>query len=68
MKTGMKIALGLFVLGVAVLLVQLWFTVWSAEVFIKLMITLGALLAVALVVTFVNNEARDLNRLDDPDR
>jgi len=63
MRAGMKIALGLFVFGIALMLIQLWFTPWSAEMFIKLLVTVGALFVVALVVTMVNKEAHELDKL-----
>lgn len=56
MYTGAMVCLAIFVLGALLSLVQLWFMPLSAEVFTKVMITLGVLLVVALVVTLVRRE------------
>jgi hypothetical protein len=57
------IAFGLFILGVAGGLAQLWLQMWSPDVFLKLAITDGALIVVALAWHFVASERRANERL-----
>ena len=59
MKKTVLICLGLFLLGAATFLLQLWFTPWSAETFSKLMVTDGVLLAVAILIAFLIKEHQD---------
>jgi len=56
MKYGSIICTGLFVLGVALSLVQLWFAPLDPELFFKLIITITALFVVALGITLVFKE------------
>lgn len=56
MHTGALVCLAIFVLGALLSLAQLWFMPMSAEVFTKVMITLGVLFVVALAVTLVRRE------------
>lgn len=56
MKYGSIICTALFVLGVALSLVQLWFAPLSAELFFKLIVTIGAFFVVALGITLVLRE------------
>ncbi len=56
MHTGALVCLAIFVLGALLSLAQLWFMPLSAEVFTKVMITLGVLFVVALAVTLVRRE------------
>jgi len=58
MKSSVVISLGLFLLGVLLLLIQMWFKPWSTELFIKLLVTDGAALLIVLVFSFVNKEYR----------
>lgn len=58
MKSGIGVATSLFVAGMVVGLLQLWFSPFSTAVFVKLELTLGALLAIALVISFVRRERR----------
>ena len=58
MKSSTAIAAVLFVCAVLLGLLQLWFAVWSAQLFIKLEMTLGALLIIVLVLGFLNNERK----------
>jgi uncharacterized transporter YbjL len=70
MNTSNKIAVTLFVLGIVVGLVQLWFAPWSPPFFIKLELTLAAFLVVALVLGFLANEnkaSKALRRGDQAD-
>jgi hypothetical protein len=58
MKKSTAIAAVLFVCAVLLGLTQLWFSPWSAQLFIKLEMTLGALLVVVLVLAFLLNESK----------
>lgn len=59
MKSGVGAATLLFVAGIVLGVIQLWLTPFSAAVFIKLELTLGALFVIALVLAFVRREQRD---------
>ena len=50
---------GLFVLGVALFLVQLWFTPWTVDFFGKLMMTDAAVFVVVLVLAYFLREEKD---------
>jgi hypothetical protein len=52
----------LFVAAVVVALAQLWLTAWSAAVFIKIEITIGAMLAVLIAIWFTRKEYKDYRR------
>jgi hypothetical protein len=54
---------GLVLAGAAVGLSQLWFRLWAPETFMKLIITLGVLLAVVLAWNLAARERRDSERL-----
>ncbi len=56
---------GLFVLGAAVALAQLWLRFWNPETFVKVMITIGVLLAVIIAWNLVQRERRDSASLRD---
>src|SRR5208283_5287192 len=58
-------AFGLFLIGAAAALAQLWLRIWDPETFVKVMITLGVLLAVVIVWNLVQRERRDSARLRD---
>lgn len=51
-----------FVLGIVLGVVQLWFTAWSPEVFVKIELTLAALFAIALVLWFTRSEYREYKK------
>ena len=59
MNAGMKLTIGLFILGIVTGLVQLWFTPWQPEFFVKTELTIGALLLIVLVLCFVAKEHHD---------
>jgi hypothetical protein len=63
MKTGIIVSTGLFVLGALLVLLQLWFAIWSPDVFLKLSITAGVFFLVSVVVTFVCKESVDTQKL-----
>ncbi|HEY3721409.1 MAG TPA: hypothetical protein VGL41_14870 [Roseiarcus sp.] len=68
MKVTAAIALGLFHLGVLIGLAQLWFRPWTPETFLKILITDGALLAIALIWYFMTKERRDYEKTRDGQR
>ncbi len=55
----------LLLLGVVAALAQLWLNFWSPEIFLKVMITIGVLLAVVIGWNLVLRERRDTARLRD---
>lgn len=59
MKSGTLLATIFFVLGILIALIQMWFTPWSAELFLKLEITAGALFVIVLVVSYVLREHKE---------
>ena len=63
MSAAAAIAVGLFIVGVAGGLAQLWLQIWSPDTFMKLAITDGALIVVALAWHFVAGERRANDRL-----
>mgnify|MGYP001011602763 FL=1 len=67
MKNGIVISALLFIAGIVVMLLQLWFNLWSAEMLFKMLATLAALFVISLVVAFVRKEMRDTRRLRNGD-
>jgi hypothetical protein len=67
MKNAISLGIGLFVVGVLLGVIQLWFEPWSADTFIKLEITLGALLLIVCVISFFSKEYKEdkINRNGD---
>lgn len=63
MKLGSIINIGLFIVAALLFLIQLWFSVWSPDVFIKILITMVVLLGVSLVLTFLMKEADETKRI-----
>ncbi|WP_448247322.1 hypothetical protein [Thalassotalea agariperforans] len=56
MKYGSLVCTGLFILGVILSLVQMWFTPFETELFWKLLITIAAFFVIALGITLVCKE------------
>ena len=56
MKYGSIVCTILFVLGVLLSLVQMWFGFFEAGLFFKLLMTIGAFFVIALGVTLVFRE------------
>jgi len=52
----------LFVVGVIVGLIQLWLTLWSPELFVKIEFTIGAIFAVMVAIWFTRKEYCDYRR------
>jgi hypothetical protein len=59
MKIGISIGCGLFVIGVLLGIIQLWFAPWSIQFFVKLEMTIGALFLIVCVIWFVTKEYRE---------
>ena len=64
MKTSSAICFLLFLAGVVVFLVQLWFQPWSADLFVKILITDGVLFIVAFVVNFLIRENKQSEKIN----
>jgi len=62
MNATLVSGVAIFIAAIAFALVQLWFAVWDAEVFIKLEITLGAFFLIAVVLWFTRKEYKDFKR------
>ena len=56
MKTGVIACLVTFITGAVLMLLQMWFEMLPAEVFTKVMITLGIVFVVLLGITLVRRE------------
>jgi hypothetical protein len=56
MKTGISIGTVLFVTAVLIGVVQLWFTPWRPDIFLKLELTVGAAFLIDIAVCFVIRE------------
>lgn len=49
----------MFVAAVLIGVVQLWFTPWSPDIFLKLELTVGAALLIDIVICFVIRESNE---------
>ena len=49
----------LFVIAMLAGIVQLWFAPWSADTFMKIEMTLGAFIGIAIVIWFVVREYKE---------
>jgi len=56
MKYGSIVCTALFVLGVVISLLQMWFSIMSAELYFKSIITISAFFVVSLAITLVSKE------------
>ncbi|MEM7469206.1 MAG: hypothetical protein AAF387_20305 [Pseudomonadota bacterium] len=65
MKLGSIICLVLFVAAAGLFLVQMWFSPMSAEVFVKILISLVVLFVVALGIALVKKEYVDEKEMKD---
>ena len=59
MKLSTVLCFLLFVGGVIVSLIQLWFQFWNADMFLKIIMTDGALLVVSFVLAFLIKENKE---------
>ncbi len=65
MKTGIIISTAIFVIGVLLVLVQVWFSPWERILFEKIIFTVGGLFVITLVVSFVYKEYKENKKLKD---
>lgn len=65
MKLGTTICIGLFITAAVLSLAQLWFAPLGAELFTKLLITLGVLFVVVLGVSIAKNEYIEEKKMKD---
>jgi uncharacterized membrane protein YcjF (UPF0283 family) len=56
MKIGISIGTVLFVAAVLIGIVQLWFTPWSRDIFLKLELTVAAAFLIDVAICFVIKE------------
>jgi len=63
MNWTIPVGFALFLIGAALLLTQLWLCAWAPETFLRLMATIGILMAVVVARHFVLRETRDTARL-----
>jgi len=59
MKTGIVIGTVIFVAAVVIGVVQIWFTPWSPDSFLKLELTVGAAFLIDVAICFVIRENKD---------
>ena len=59
MNTGLTVGTGLFVLSVLLGIAQMWSDFLDPLVFIKLEMTIGALILIVFAVWFVKKESRE---------
>ena len=59
MSGGVAICFGLFLVGVAFGLAQLWFQLWSSDLFVKLILTDAAAFIVVAIWSFLVRERSD---------
>ena len=64
MKASTLICFLLFLAGVALFLLQLWFQPWGAEIFFKMIVTDGVLFGVSLVAAFLIGEGKASKKLN----
>jgi hypothetical protein len=64
MKFSTVLPFLLFLSGIVIFLIQLWFQVWGPELFIKIMITNGAFFIISLVLSFLIKEKRASDRMN----
>ena len=63
MKHSSVVSASIFIIAVLIMLLQLWFNIWSNGIFEKIMITVASFLAISLVLSFVRKELKDINRI-----
>lgn len=63
MKTPTLICFALFLLGVALWLVELWFEPWRADLFFKIIMTNAIFFAVAVVWAFLLKERKETDKI-----
>jgi membrane protein implicated in regulation of membrane protease activity len=68
MKSSILLAAVLFVLSIVFGLIQIWVTPWSAEIFAKIELTLGAFLVMDIVLIYVIKEYRAYKSISQADQ
>lgn len=63
MKIGIIISTALFIIGVLLVLAQMWFSPWDKILFDKIIFTIGGLFIITLVVSFVYKEYKESKKL-----
>ncbi len=63
MKAGTIICVGTFILASLLSILQLWFTLMPAEIFTKVIITLGVVFVVVLGTTLASREYLENQKL-----
>jgi hypothetical protein len=58
---------GLFAIGAVLLIVQLWFSIWALDVFIKIELTIAIILFVSLVFSFLFKESEATKKIKNGD-
>ena len=64
MKPLTLVCFFLFLAGVFLFLSQMWFHVWSSELFVKLIVTDGAAFLVVFVIAFLVREQKATERIN----
>ncbi|HSH97014.1 MAG: hypothetical protein ACAH07_01795 [Methylophilaceae bacterium] len=68
MKSSILLAAVLFVLSIVFGLIQIWVTPWSAEIFAKIQLTLGAFLVMDIVLIYVIKEYKAYKAINQADQ
>jgi hypothetical protein len=64
MKSATLICFALFFLGVALFLAQMWLSLFSPELFGKIIVTIMGLFAIVFIWAFLKKESRDSAKID----
>lgn len=59
MNRTLAVGAALFVVATLIGIVQLWFSPWSVDTFIKIEMTIGAFLGILVVLWFVVRESKE---------
>jgi len=68
MKSSILLAGLLFVLSLILAIIQVWFTPWTAEIFVKIELTVGALLVIDVVLLYVIKEYKAYKSISQADQ
>jgi hypothetical protein len=58
---------GLFAIGAVLLIIQLWFSIWAFDVFMKIELTIAIILVVSLVFSFIFKETEAIKKIKNGD-
>jgi hypothetical protein len=64
MKPMTIIGFLLFLASIAVFLLQMWFGIWGAEMFSKIIITIGAVFVICVVLAFLIKENKETDKIN----